>query len=263
MRPLTYHLSYDEFQERVQERVTHYVTELELNEWGTIWADRLINTYDKLFPKLFESLENIIQTIELKINSISSLYNLLNDRNIIKELKKDEVYRDWIKQCQSLSKVIRDQVEEIQNQQITKVIEETLIDELNINLVRNSNSWYPDLYFKENDYSFLPKNVSNEPCVKGKAGTIPTNVPDGLEVKTNKGQRVKIDAHARHPGFHICFLWEVKHGKFFINCVVFNYIRKEDYYKCNVNSEGTTIKYSLYRRHFVPIISRLPKSLIF
>ena len=119
----------------------------------------------------------------------------------------------------------------------------------------HGNSIYPDLILLNHTYDFLPTqsrgNPIEGPCLRGKR---PSNVPDGCEIKTNRGSRIRVDAHGAHPGLHLGITWDLQNGEVAINGVWAAYIRIADHRESGRNVKVTTVKYSFGHDLFVSLL---------
>ena len=76
-------------------------------------------------------------------------------------------------------------------------------------------------------------------------------MPDGCEIKTNQGRRIRVDAHGAHPGLHLGVTWKFQEGEVVINGVWVAYVRIADHRESgrNVKVESTP------KSHFVENIN--------
>jgi len=97
-------------------------------------------------------------------------------------------------------------------------------------------------------------NPVEGPCLRGKKTPRPSNVPDGCEIKTNKGTRVGVDAHGAHPGLHLGITWDNSMYGVEINGVWLAYVRICDHRESGRNVKVTTVKYSFGHGLFTSLL---------
>lgn len=142
---------------------------------------------------------------------------------------------------------------------VSKLIERFLIDKSeNWNLESNGASDYPDLFFRDNDYSTLSKFQRGSKQVYGAAlkgkSLRPVRVPDGLEVKTCKGP-FAVDCHHAHAGLHLVVLFNKARKQFRVNDIQIAFMRQEFYRNTVPASPTTTLKASFNGQNFISILS--------
>ncbi len=142
---------------------------------------------------------------------------------------------------------------------VSKLIERFLIDKSeNWNLESNGASDYPDLFFRDNDYSMLSKFQRGSKQVYGAAlkgkSLRPVRVPDGLEVKTCKGP-FAVDCHHAHAGLHLVVLFSKARNQFCVNDIQVAFMRQEFYRITVPASPTTTLKASFNGQNFISILS--------
>jgi hypothetical protein len=144
---------------------------------------------------------------------------------------------------------------------VSKLIERFLIDKsVDWNLESNGASDYPDLFFRDNDYSKLSKfqRVSKQiygAALKGKS-LRPVRVSDGLEVKTCKGP-FAVDCHHAHAGLHLVVLFSKTRNQFRVNDIQVAFMRREFYRITVPASPTTTLKASFNGQNFISILSSM------
>ena len=109
----------------------------------------------------------------------------------------------------------------------------------------NGNSIYPDLVLCGYGYSSLPRQSRKKP-IDGPSlrGTRPSNVPDGCEIKTNRGTKIRPGVHGAHPGLHLGVTWDLEDGAVVVNGVWVGYVRVADHRESGRNVKVTTVEFS-------------------
>ncbi|MFH1741800.1 MAG: hypothetical protein ABIH23_22580 [bacterium] len=244
------------------------IAQRELREMGPSsaeWDERTERTIRTLLPRLVDLAPQVAEEIPRRLNCILTVKDLLakpiGDQvvSILKELRMTEApaYQEWLGMCRENAELAARMVGNLQSQQVSREIQEFIVETLSDVVYPNGGSIYPDLVMHECDYSILPKQSRMEPvegpCLRGNR---PSNVPDGCEIKTNKGTTIKVDAHGAHCGLHLGITWSLVRSRVKINGVWAAYIRKADHRESSRNVAVTTVKYSFGHSHFV---SLLPK----
>jgi hypothetical protein len=171
--------------------------------------------------------------------------------------KHREDVRSWYLKLRDTSRLAFGEVGHLQSQQISSAIQRFIISPSGLgDLVKPSgNSIYPDLVLRSRDYSGLPRQTRNSPvdgpCLRG---SNPSNVPDGCEIKTNQGNRIRVDAHGAHPGLHLGVTWDFHDQAVVITGVWLAYVRIADYRESGRNVDVTTVKYSFGHDLFSPLL---------
>jgi len=120
-------------------------------------------------------------------------------------------------------------------------------------LAQNNRSTYPDLYLKTADYSRLPKRkrgLAEGPALRGGR---PTSVPDGIEIKSNSGQRIRVDCHHDHQGLHLVLTFDRDGRRWKAHDVYLAYLSKADYKRAERNTTATTEKFSFGHAPFISV----------
>jgi hypothetical protein len=117
----------------------------------------------------------------------------------------------------------------------------------------NNRSTYPDLYFDWSDYDMLPKRTKSNPRGPALKGTRPTSVPDGVEVKSQRGKSIRVDCHHPHQGMHLVLTFDkVKHS-WEVYDVYIAYLSGGDYRQAARNTTATTEKFSFGQAPFISV----------
>jgi hypothetical protein len=117
-------------------------------------------------------------------------------------------------------------------------------------IAQNNRSTYPDLYLLTTDYSGLPKRkrgLAEGPALKGGK---PTSVPDGIEIKSNRGLRIRVDCHHDHQGLHLALTFD-QEGRWRAHDVYLAYLSKANYKRAERNTTATTDKFSFGHAPFI------------
>lgn len=134
-------------------------------------------------------------------------------------------------------------------------------------LIKNSAEWtfesngasdYPDLFLRNLDYAALPvfrreANMIYGASVKGKQRR-PVRIPDGLEIKTCKGN-FAVDCHHAHAGLHLVLLFTKTQSQFQVNDIRVGFLRHESYRITKPASPTTTLKASFNGDDFVSLFT--------
>jgi len=235
---------------------------------GYDWNPRVRKAISIFLPKLVEIAPALFEECLKTFNSAIELRSYLNNKLFDKaytriaeeNAKEARGYKVLLDKCRELGQVSCGVVPNLESQQISAEVKRFLLSKQGLDgLIReNGGSMYPDLLLTEFDYSFLPfqsqdKPVSG-PCLKNKASPIPSNVPDGCEIKTNQSPRIKVDAHGAHPGLHLGITWGIVDDKVAISDIWIAYIRVKDYSISDGRVDVTTKKRSFGHDPFISIL---------
>jgi hypothetical protein len=223
------------------------------------WRERVEQTATRIIPFLVEKAPGVIKETRHRLNSPLRARQLANE-DWIDEMARTSDQKKKVRMLRTCLDLVVNLSEDIKSQQISLQLQKVLSDAglfTQLQIERSSGSLYPDLYFKDYDYSKLPlhtkKNKVEGPN-RRKNGT-PSNVPDGCELKTNEGHRIKVDAHAPHPGLHLALTWNFgQEGFIQVNGMWIAYLRKCDYTKGNANVVATTLKHSFGQGLFCSLL---------
>jgi hypothetical protein len=227
------------------------------------WNARAIETCNRLVPWLENhstSLASYLTSVMNSPNDVRESVKLLMDRFLCETALRQSTSDDeLLARVRSALEYENLLISGAGGTVVSKLIERFLIDKSeNWNLESNSASDYPDLFFRDNDYSMLPKFKRGSKQVYGAAlkgkSLRPVRVPDGLEVKTCKGP-FAVDCHHAHAGLHLVVLFRKARSQFRVNDIQVAFMR-QDFYRITVPaSPTTTLKASFNGQNFVSILS--------
>jgi hypothetical protein len=224
---------------------------------GMGWYNRCLETANILVPWLIEVAPKLKVFVEEVVNS--------------KELVRDS----WKRIKASTKKHIPSDLLEAMDREldreafllavvsgdiISKVVEKFLIENFpNAHLESNGRSDYPDLFSRAKDYSGLPifgrKGKEYGAALKGETRR-PVRVPDGLEIKTCKGNRLAVDCHHAHAGLHLALMHDGRKGSTEVSDIKAAFMRLEDYRITKPSTPTTTLKASFNDKNFVSLLNR-------
>lgn len=210
------------------------------------WPERIRRTAETYVPRIVEAAKDLMRHVESSLNSPAVVREIwgrvkdgLNDDQLIAEME------DALKREQTLLSVITGET-------VSKLIADFLCGRYE-ELAQNNRSTYPDLYLKTADYSQLPKRkrgLAEGPAVKGDR---PTSVPDGIEIKSNSGLRIRVDCHHDHQGLHLVLTFDRDRGRWTVHDVYLAYLSKSDYKRAERNTTATTDKFSFGHAPFISV----------
>jgi hypothetical protein len=205
-----------------------------------------MRTAETSIPRIVEATKPLMLHVESSLNSpflVRAIWRRvkdgLKDKNLIVEME------DALQREQLLLSVITGET-------VSKLIADFLCG-LHSDWAQNNRSTYPDLYLSTVDYSKLPKRkrgLAEGPAVKGGK---PTSVPDGIEIKSNRGSRIRVDCHHDHQGLHLAFTFTQDGELWRAHDVFLAYLSKADYKRAERNTTATTDKFSFGHAPFVSV----------
>ena len=227
---------------------------------GVDWVKRTRHTLNTLIPRLPDLAKKITTTIPAKFNHSYHILKYLEEgRQHFDLIKKTHggLY-DWYTTLCEKAAIAPSLILQLESQQISAEIQRLIVslDGLGDLVTKNGGSLYPDLVPVKETYDFLPQQSRTKavsgPCLRGK---LPSNIPDGCEIKTNRGDRIRVDAHGAHPGLHLGVTWDFKDDLVTVTGVWAGYIRIADHRECKRNVSVTTVKYSFGHNLFISLLT--------
>lgn len=225
------------------------------------WVARTEATLDRIIPELPALAKMIVKLVPARFNSANTAMQMLDERANDFDASPDS--KRWFENLRQAVESSASLISHLESQQISAEIQRVIVSESAFGSIvyPNGNSIYPDLILKGHEYDKLPFQTRGKksgpiigPCVQGKVKPRPSNVPDGCEIKTNRGNRIRVDAHAPHPGLHLGVTWDKDNRSGVqINGVWAAYVRISDHKESARNSKTTTVKYSFGHSLFVEV----------
>lgn len=222
------------------------------------WQSRCEATLDLLLPRLINLAREIKVEVPKRMNSANELLSQIEAA--IVSSGSDPSTLTMLESLKERAQIARDLIGDLESQQISAAIQNFVASASGIGdlVYANGNSIYPDFVCKSSVYSDLKlqsrQNPIDGPCLRGSKSPKPSNVPDGLELKTNKGSRIRVDAHGAHAGLHLGVTWSFGEMGVDINGVWIGFIREFDHRESRRNVRSTTIKYSFGHDHFISLL---------
>lgn len=224
---------------------------------GVDWKARTEETLELLLPRLADVATAIWEQIPRRLNAGVSLIEHVQMGLPLFTAETPPELAAWHRELRDHAAQATPLVEQMESQQVSAEIQRLLTSEEVLGKIMgpNGGSIYPDLLIRNRDYSMLPPQSKGSPvdgpCLRhGK----PSNVPDGCEIKTNRGTRVKVDAHGAHAGLHVGITWVLRESKIAITGVWGGYIRIADHRESGRNVLVTTVKYSFGHDRFFSLL---------
>jgi hypothetical protein len=229
-----------------------------INVSGFDWVERTrrtIKEVSKLLPSIAVKLKC---DLEAEFNSGSLLKQEYKKGEVlVMEVQESSpALKNWYDATGKVVASVRES-SGIDSQQVSAAVQAVLLsqDGFGRYFRANGNSIYPDLLLVDSDYEGLPRqcrtNPVDGPCLRGDK---PSNVPDGVEIKTNRGTRIKVDAHGAHAGLHLGVTWKNSDDVFKVTGIWIAFIRKADHRESGRNVAVTTVKYSFGHSLFMSLL---------
>jgi hypothetical protein len=229
----------------------------EMSPSGVDWVARTRQTLDLLVPQLGSAAREVATRIPERLNSMVELIKDIRRGELLVGTHADQRIAEWYSSLSNNACLASRIIAQIESQQVSAEIQRYLLasTSLGAHTHPNGNSIYPDLIVSGHDYSMLPQQNRRTPvegpCLRG---TRPSNVPDGCEIKTNRGNRVHVDAHGAHSGLHFGVTWDRTDGIVAITGVWAAYVRIADHRESGRNVAVTTVKHSFGHELFVSLL---------
>lgn len=210
------------------------------------WLARVRTTAETFVPRIVASAADLMRHVDCSLNSPSlvretweRIKEIVNDERLISEMD-DAILRE-----QMLLSVITGET-------VSKLIADFLCERFR-KLAQNNRSTYPDLYLQTADYTRLPKRtraLAEGPALRGDK---PTSVPDGIEIKSNRGPRIRVDCHHDHQGLHLALTFDQEDSRWQVHDVYLAYLSKAAYKRAKRNTTATTDKFSFGHAPFISV----------
>jgi len=213
------------------------------------WKDRVSETVRKFVPGLVDTAGELITEVEQILNSPQTARGVWNQ---LKHQLQDRHNEDALKIMDSALAQEQMLLAVITGETISKLIADFLC-RMFPNLRQNNRSTYPDLYFIDVDYSILPRRSRD--LAKGPAlrGVNPTSVPDGIEIKSNNGTRIRVDSHHPHQGLHLVLTYSYEAGVWRVYDIYLAYLSESSYKRATRQTTATTEKFSFGHAPFISV----------
>lgn len=210
------------------------------------WYERTRHTAETFIPGVVRVAKPLLRHVETSLNSPAIARSIWGKvRASLKDQKLIAAMDDALEREQLLLSLITGDT-------VSKLIADFLCGEFP-DLAQNNRSTYPDLYSWSADYSKLPRRVRG--LAKGPAlrGARPTSIPDGIEIKSNRGTRIRVDSHHDHQGLHLALTFGQEGQQWSAHDVYLGYLTKADYRRAERNTTATTEKFSFGHAPFISV----------
>ncbi|MBI3652955.1 MAG: hypothetical protein HY231_18165 [Acidobacteria bacterium] len=232
----------------------------------TDWYDRVSKSVHSFIPDLITNAPDLIEAVQRTLNSpmlIREVWSkkiapLLDNQKIPEELRKELVEDIFFitAELELEAKLIT----EITGETVSSLIADFLC-EVAPDLAKNNRSTYPDLYFKGADYKILPQRTENNPSGPALKKIKPTSVPDGVEVKSQRGKSIRVDCHHPHQGIHLVVTFDRVNQHWNVYDVFVAYLSSADYKRARRNTTATTEKFSFGHTPFISALNGTVKNI--
>lgn len=219
------------------------------------WKPRVEKAARQFIPRLVAIAPKLQQDVALTLNSPriiretwAKVKNHLEAGKLPAEIKKSisVIDRELELEANLLSVIT--------GETVSSLIADFLCREFP-DLRKNNRSTYPDLYFGSLDYSKLPLRKRGYAVGPALRGGNPTSVPDGIEIKSQRGRRIRVDCHHDHQGIHLVMTFDRENKVWSALDVYVAYLAKSDYARATRNTTATTEKFSFSHATFISAIT--------
>ena len=238
---------------RANEVLRYILRQIKCDESGLLeleprvgWPERVCAMAESYVPHLVASAAGLMRHVESSLNSPANVRELWE--RVKEVIDDDELAAEMdfaLGREQALLSVITGET-------VSKLIADFLCGRFS-ELAQNDRSTYPDLYSRTADYSRLPKRtrgLAEGPALRGGR---PTSVPDGIEIKSNRGLRIRVDCHHDHQGLHLALTFDHDGARWRVHDVYLAYLSKADYTRARRNTTATTDKFSFGHAPFISV----------
>lgn len=250
----------------VKQVLQHILRQIERDDQGLTtlapaigWPERVRRTAEVFAPRIVGAADELLRHVEHSLNSPEFVREIWNQvREILTDPRVATLFDLDVEGLAASMNAALDSEDQllaiITGDTVSKLIADFLCREYP-DLAQNNRSTYPDLYFNTSDYSGLPKrtkDLAKGPALRGKK---PTSVPDGVEIKSNRGQRIRVDCHHDHQGLHLALTFEHDGERWLAYDLYLAYLSKADYRQATRNTTATTEKFSFGHAPFISVIT--------
>ncbi len=202
----------------------------------------------EIAPKLMEDVPQTLNSPHLIRGTWARVKKHLEKGRLPTEIKADISMLDYELKLEACLLSV------ITGETVSSLISDFLCREFP-DLRKNNRSTYPDLYFGSFDYSKLPFRKRGNAVGPALRGDSPTSVPDGIEIKSQRGRRIRVDCHHDHQGLHLVMTFDKKNEIWSALDVYVAYLAKSDYARATRNTTATTEKFSFSHTTFISALS--------
>ena len=241
--------------ERTGQVLRHILSQIERDRPGLLalapnigWPERVRHTAETYVPGIVESAVDLMGHVESSLNSPAVVRETW--QRVKKSLKDTRLAAEM---DEALERE-RTLLSLITGETVSKLIADFLCGRYS-ELAQNNRSTYPDLYSRTADYASLSKRrrgLAEGPALRGGR---PTSVPDGIEIKSNRGSKIRVDCHHDHQGLHLALSFGQDGGRWTVHDVSLAYLSKADYTRAERNTTATTEKFSFGHAPFISVIT--------
>lgn len=223
------------------------------------WPERVRKTAEVFVPRIVGVADELLRHVEHSLNSPEFVRTIWNQvREVLTDPRVAGLFDFDVEElAASMNAALESEnrlLAIITGDTVSKLIADFLCREYP-DLAQNNRSTYPDLYFNTSDYTPLPKRtrkLAEGPALRGKK---PTSIPDGVEVKSNRGQRIRVDCHHDHQGLHLALTFDHNGECWVAYDLYLAYLSKADYRRAERNTTATTDKFSFGHAPFISVIT--------
>lgn len=219
------------------------------------WNQRVEEAAGLFIPRLIEIAPALRREVELILNSPQiiratwqKIKTDLQEIRLPKEINQQILMLDRELPLESQLLTV------ITGETVSNLIADYLCRELPA-LRKNNRSTYPDLYFDFFDYSPLPRRSSGNAIGPALKGNSPSSVPDGIEIKSQRGKRIRVDCQHNHQGLHLVMTFEQVQEVWVVFDLYVAYLTRADYRRATRNTTATTEKFSFSQTPFISVIT--------
>ena len=245
----------DEVLRHVLNQVQIDAQELDLLPYAD-WHERVERSVRSFVPDLIGFAPDLMEEVQLILNSprvIRESWDRLNsklkERGLAEEMKRDLalIESELARESHLLAQITGETVSGLISDFWCRVRPD---------IVKNNRSTYPDLYFDWAQYSMLPRRSKSNTKGPALKGANPTSVPDGVEVKSQRGESIRVDCHHPHQGMHLVMTVDYINETWEVYDVYIAYLSRTEYKRAARNTTATTEKFSFSHAPFVSVLDK-------
>lgn len=212
------------------------------------WIERVRQTAETFIPHIVGCAERLLHYVESSLNSPTLV------RAIWERIRQELDDKQLMAEMDAALEREKQLLAVITGDTVSKLIADFLCAQYP-DLAQNNRSTYPDLYFSTVDYTMLPRRTRGRAVGPALRGGRPTSVPDGVEIKSNRGARIRVDSHHDHQGLHLALTFDRNRDRWMVHNLYLAYLAKADYKRAERNTTATTDKFSFGHAPFISVMT--------
>ncbi len=222
------------------------------------WRERVVQSVISIVPDIVRFAPDLMREVQLTLNSPRMIRESWG--KIASILARYETSEEVKEEASTITSELEREshlLAEVTGETVSSLIS-SFLSRVRPDIASNNRSTYPDMYFRWADYSMLPQRTRSNPSGPALKRDKPTSVPDGLEIKSQRGRYIRVDCHHPHQGMHLVVTFDRIENNWEVYNVYMAYLSSADYRRATRNTTATTEKFSFGQTPFISVIDMPP-----